>query len=412
MAELQEVVVIDAVRSPIGKSGRKGMEKGGQLCQASAQDLLASVMRSLLDRVKAKAPNFDEKEIEDVVVGCLSQIGEQGANIARIASLLAGIPNEASAYTVNQYCNSGLKGINSATRAIKCGDGDIWVCAGVELMSHYGMGSDVQVAMEAQYPVRFTDRIQESGMTVPQGVCAEMISADYGHTRDDLDKFGMWSMQKSVEARRKGWHDDLIVPVEFEWEGQNYRAEKDETIRDKAVENPEGYWEDMQKLGAPFKPDGGMVTAGNSSQIVDGASAVLLMNAKKAEALGLEPMCRVTACASAGGEPVPMLLAPIPACEKAMKRAGLKIDDFDILEPNEAFASPLLVFAKELGYAVDDPRINPTGGAIGMGHPIGASGVLWFSEMVHHLRRINGKAGMQMMCGGGGIGIATIVEAV
>jgi acetyl-CoA acetyltransferase family protein len=412
MAELQEVVVVDAVRSAIGKSGRKGMEKGGQLCQASAQDLLASVMRGLLDRVKDKAPDFDEKEIEDVVVGCLSQIGEQGSNIARIASLLAGIPQEASAYTVNQYCNAGLKGINSATRAIKCGDGDIYLCAGVELMSHYGMGSDIQVAMEAKYPIRFTSRIDDTGMAVPQGVCAEMISAEHGHTREDLDRFGMWSMQKSVEARRKGWHDELIVPVEFEWEGKKYLAEKDETIRDKAVDDPDSYWEDLQKLNSPFKPEGGMVTAGNSSQIVDGAAAVLLMNAKKAEKLGIEPMCRISACASAGGEPVPMLLAPIPACQKAMKRAGKKIDDFDIIEPNEAFASPLLVFGKELGYDNHDPRVNPTGGAIGMGHPIGASGVIWFSEMVHHLKRINGRAGMMMMCGGGGIGISTIVERV
>ncbi|MCJ7774351.1 MAG: thiolase family protein, partial [Desulfobacterales bacterium] len=286
MAELQEVVVVDAVRSAIGKSGRKGMEKGGQLCQASAQDLLAAVMRGLLNRVKDKAPGFDEKEIEDVVVGCLSQIGEQGSNIARIASLLAGIPQEASAYTVNQYCNAGLKGINSAARAIKCGDGDIHLCAGVELMSHYGMGSDIQVAMEAKYPIRFTSRIEETGMAVPQGVCAEMISADHGQTREDLDRFGMWSMQKSVEARRKGWHDELIVPVEFEWEGKKYRVEKDETIRDKAVDDPDSYWEDLQKLNSPFKPDGGVVTAGNSSQIVDGAAAVLLMNAKKAEKLG------------------------------------------------------------------------------------------------------------------------------
>ena len=412
MAKLQEVVVVDAVRSAIGKSGRKGMEKGGQLCQASAQDLLAAVMRGLLDRVKAKAPNFDEREIEDVLVGCLSQIGEQGGNIARIASLLAGIPNQASACTVNQYCNAGLKAVNMATRAIKCGDGDIWLCAGVELMSHYGMGSDVQVAMQAKYPVRFTSRIQETGMTVPQGVCAEMISVDYGHTREDLDKFGMWSMQKSIEASRKGWHDELNVPFEFEWDGQKHRVEKDETIRYQAVDDPDAYLENLKKLKPPFKPEDGIVTAGNSSQIVDGAGAVLLMSSTKAEQLGLEPLCRITGCASSGGDPVPMLLAPIPACEKAMKRAGKKIDDFDILEPNEAFASPLLVFAKELGYDVHDPRVNPTGGAIGMGHPIGASGVVWFAEMVHHLKRINGRAGMQMMCGGGGLGIATVVEAV
>jgi acetyl-CoA acyltransferase len=411
MGKLREVVVIDAVRSAMGKSGRKGMEKGGQLCQASAQDLLAAVMKGLLDRVKAKAPGFDATEIEDVAVGCLSQIGEQGGNIARIASLLAGIPKEACGYTVNQYCNAGLKAINNATRAIRCGDGDIQVCAGIELMSHYGMGSDMQVAMQANYPIRFTPRIQEIGMTVPQGVCAEMISEDYGHTREDLDRYGLMSMQNATKAARAGWHQDHIIPIEFEWEGKKYQATEDETIRTKALDDPDGFLADLGKLKPPFKGDG-MVTAGNSSQIVDGAGAVLLMTAEKAEKLGLEPLCRITACAEAGGDPVPMLLAPIPACRKAMTRAGKKIDDLDILEPNEAFASPLLVFAKELGYDYYDPRQNPTGGAIAIGHPIGASGVIYFGEMCHHLKRTNGRAGMQMMCGGGGIGIATIVERV
>lgn len=411
MAELKEVVVVDAVRSAIGKSGRKGMEKGGQLCQASAQDLLAAMMRGLLDRVKAKSPKFDEHDIEDVIVGCLSQIGEQGGNVARISSLLAGIPNTASACTVNQYCNAGLKAINFAARAIKCGDGDVFLCAGVELMSHYGMGSDMAVAMEAKYPIRMTSRMEETGMTVPQGLCAEMISADEGHTKEDLHRFGMWSMQKAIEADRKGWYADHIVPFEYEWEGQTFRVEKDEVFRSKAVEDPEGYMADLANLRPPFKEDG-VVTAGSSSQIVDGAAATLLMSAEKAEKLELEPLARITGMASAGGEPVPMLLAPIPACEKAMARAGKTIDDIDIIEPNEAFASPLLVFAKELGYEVHDPRVNPTGGAIGMGHPIGASGNIYFGEMVHHLKRTGGRAGMQMMCGGGGIGIATIVEAV
>ena len=411
MAELKEVVVIDAVRSPIGKSGRSGMEKGGQLCQASAQDLLADVMRGLLNRVKAKAPNFDEKEIEDVIVGCLSQVGEQGGNIARMTTLLAGIPQEASGCTVNQYCNAGLKAINFATQALKCGDGDIMVCAGVELMSHYGMGSDIQVAAQANYPIRMSSRRQLAGMSVPQGLCAEMISEEEGHTREELDKFGMWSMQKAVEADRKGWYTDHIIPFEFEWEGKKYKAEKDEILRSKAVDNPDAFWEDLKKLKPPFKPDGGRVTAGNSSQIVDGAAATLLMTAEKAKSLGLEPIARILSHASAGGAPVPMLLAPIPAVYKALKRAGnLTMADMDIIEPNEAFASPCLAFANEFKYAYDDPRVNPTGGAIALGHPIGASGVIYFGEMVHHLKRTGGRYGIQMMCGGGGLGIATVVE--
>jgi acetyl-CoA acyltransferase len=411
MAILKEVVVVDAVRSAIGKSGRKGMEKRGQLCQASAQELLANTLRGLLDRVHSRCPKFEERDIENVIIGCLSQIGEQGANIARIASLLAKIPNEAAACTVNQYCNAGLKAINFATHEIMVGEGDIMVCGGVEIMSHYGMGSDVMVAIDAKYPVRMTSRMKESGMTVPQGLCAEMISTDQKHSREELERFGRWSMQKAIEAEGKGWYADHIIPFEFTWEGATYKVEKDEVLRSKAVKDPEGFLQDLMALPTPFK-ENGLVSAGNSSQIVDGAAAVLLMSGEKAEALGLEPLCRIVSSGVAGGDPVPMLLAPIPAARKALKRAGKTIDQMDIIEPNEAFASPLLQFADELGYDRFDPRVNPTGGAIALGHPIGASGVMYFGEMVHHLKRTGGKAGLQMLCGGGGIGIATIVEAV
>jgi acetyl-CoA acyltransferase len=411
MGRLKEVVVVDAVLSAIGKSGWKGMEKGGQLCQASAQDLMANTLRGLLDRVHSRCPKFNEAEIENVVIGCMSQIGEQGSNIGRIASLLAGIPKEAAGCTVNQYCNSGLKAINIAAHEIMVGEGDIMICGGVEIMSHYGMMSDIQVAMKANYPVRLSSRLMESGMTTPQGACAEMISANQRHTREDLERFGMWSMQKAVEADQKGWFADHIVPFEFTWEGVKRKVEKDEVLRPKAVTDPEAYLQDLMVLPTPFK-DNGLVSAGNSSQIVDGAGAVLLMSGAKAEALGLEPLCRIVACAVAGSEPVPMLLAPIPAVRKALERAGKTIDDMDIIEPNEAFASPLLQFADELGYDRLDPRINPTGGAIALGHPIGASGVIYFGELVHHLRRTGGKAGVQMLCGGGGVGIAAVVEAI
>ena len=411
MARLKEVVVVDAVRSAIGKSGRKGMEKGGQLCQASAQDLMANTLRGLLERAHSWSPKFDEMEIENVIIGCLSQIGEQGSNVARIASLLAGIPNEAAACTVNQYCNAGLKAINIAAHEIMLGEGEVMICGGVEIMSHFGMMSDIQVAMDAKYPVRLSSRLADIGIMVPQGLCAEMISADKGHTREDLERFGMWSMQKAVEAEQKGWFADHIIPFEFTWEGVTRSVEKDEVFRAKAVADPEGYLQDVMALPTPFK-ENGLVSAGNSSQIVDGAAAVLLMSGTKAEALGFEPLCRIVACAVAGGAPVPMLLAPIPAVRKALNRAGKTIDDMDIIEPNEAFASPLLQFADDLGYDRFDPRVNPTGGAIALGHPIGASGVVYFGEMVHHLKRTGGKAGLQMLCGGGGVGIATVVETV
>ncbi len=411
MRNLREVVVVDAVRSPIGKSGWKGMEKGGQLCQASSQDLLASVLKGLVDRVKVKSPKFNAKEIEEVIIGCLSQIGEQGLNIARIASLMAGIPQDSSGCTVNQYCNAGLKAIDIAAQAIMVGNGEIIVCGGVELMSHYGMASDFRVALDANYPVRISQRLEATGIGVPQGICAEMIADRYSLTREDMDWYGMWSHQKAARALRQGLYDDHLIPFEFEHNGERKVVTKDETIRPKALDDPDGFMEDLRKLKPAFKPDG-KVTAANSSQIVDGAAAVMLMSADKADELQIEPLAKITGMAVSGGEPVPMLLAPIPASIKALDRAGKTIDDMDIIEPNEAFASPCLAFCKDLGYAFDDPRQNPTGGAIALGHPIGASGVIYFGEMVHHLKRTKARAGLQMICGGGGVGIATVVEAV
>jgi len=410
MAVLKEVVVIDAVRSAIGKSGVKGMEKNGQLCQASAQDLLGNTMRGLLDRVKAKSPKFDEHDIEDVIVGCLSQLGEQGSNIARFGALLAGIPKEASACTVNQFCNSGLKAINFGAQSIQVDNGDVVLAAGVEIMSHYGLWSDVQIPMKAGAPIRMTSRLSEIKMDVSQGVCAEMISEDEGHTREELDRFGMSSMQKAVQARRNGWYDN-IIPFTFTWEGEEHTVDTDEVIRDNAVDDPDGYWERLKDLPTPFLK-GGRVTPGNASQIVDGAAAVLLMSADKAEELELEPLCTIRAMAVAGGEPEPMLLAPIPAVKKAFARCGRTMEDMDVIEPNEAFATPCLAFANAFGYAYDDPRVNPTGGAIALGHPIGATGGFYFGEMVRHLKRTNGKWGVQMLCGGGGLGVATVVEAI
>lgn len=412
MSTLKEVVVIDAVRSAIGKSGVKGMEKNGQLCHASAQDLMANTMRGLLDRVKAKSPNFDEREIEEVIVGCQGQLGEQGGNIARMSGLIADIPTVANGVTVNQYCNSGLKAITMGACTLEAGDGDIILCGGVELLSHYGFGSEIMAAFQAEYPVHFSPRVEEVGMMTLQGVAAEKLSEERGHTREQLDSFGAWSMRKAVEANRKGWFADHIIPFEVTFEGETKVADKDdEVLRTKAADDTEGYMEDIAGLKSPFK-EGGMVTSANSSQISDGAAAVLLMTAEKAEKLGLEPMCRIVSHASVGSSPFTMLLGLVPATQKALDRAGMTMDQMDIIEPNEAFATPLLVLAQEFGYAYDDPRVNPTGGAIALGHPIGASGVIYFGEMLHHLKRTNGKRAIQMICGGGGLGIATVVEAV
>ena len=434
--ELKECVVIDAIRTPIGKSGRKQMGKlGGAFRECSAQDLLITVLKSVVDRTKAKSSSFDPKEIEDCQVGCLSQFGEQGGNIARIAVLAAGLPDEIAGATVNRYCNAGLQAINTAANAIRVGDGDIIIAAGVESMSHYAMGSDMAIAnMIPNYPQIMSPSVAKLWTKmVPQGVSSEMINDKYGFSREDLDKFGVWSHQKATKAMRneddyykrvvpvtyhKKFTDESLKPIIDESTGKQKEEDvtvtKDQTVRSVYLDDPEKGWEMISRLRPVFRPieQKGKVTAGNSSQIVDGASATLLMSREKADELGLKPMARILSTAVAGGEPVIMLLAPIPAMRRALKRADLTVDDMDCIEPNEAFASPCLAFSKDFGYEFDDPRINPTGGAIAIGHPIGASGVVYFTEMIHHLKNNNKKYGVQLMCGGLGVGIAAVVESL
>jgi acetyl-CoA acetyltransferase family protein len=437
MKELKECVVVDAVRTPIGKSGRAQMKKiGGSFRECSAQDLLVTVLRSVVDRTKEKYPDFDPKEIEDLQVGCLSQLGEQGGNIARIAIMLAGLPQEIAGATVNRYCNAGLQAINTAANAIRVGDGDICIAAGVESMTHYAMGVDLQITRQIKkYPMIMSPGWAKEPLKslVPQGVSAELINDKYDFKREDLDKFGVWSHQKATRAMRneeeyfkrvvpvtyeKKHVDENLRPIKDENTGKQIVEEvtitKDQTIREVYLDDPEKGWEMIRSLKPVFRPaqKGGMVTAGNSSQIVDGAAATLLMSREKADELGIKPMARILSTAVAGGEPIIMLLAPIPAMRKALDRADLTIDDMDVIEPNEAFASPCLAFAKDFGYEFDDPRVNPTGGAIAIGHPIGASGVIYFGEMVHYMKNYNKKYGVQLMCGGFGVGIATVVESL
>jgi acetyl-CoA acetyltransferase family protein len=437
MTELKECVVIDAVRTPVGKSGRAQMRKlGGAFRECSAQDLLVTVLRAVVDRTKEKCPDFDPKEIEDCHVGCLSQLGEQGGNIARIAVMLAGLPQEIAGATVNRYCNAGLQAVNTVTNAIKVGDGDICIAAGVESMTHYAMGADLQITrMIPNYPMIMSPGWANEPMRsiVPQGVSSEMINDRYGFTREELDQFGMWSHQKATKAMRneeeyfkrvvpvtyqRRYTDENMKPIMDEKTGKQKVEEvtitKDQTVRPVYLDDPKKGWEMIKSLKPVFRPTekGGKTTAGNSSQIVDGAAATLLMSREKADELGLKPMARILSTAVAGGEPIIMLLAPIPAMRKALARADLTVDDMDVIEPNEAFASPCLAFAKDFGYEFDDPRVNPTGGAIAIGHPIGASGVIYFTEMVHYLKNYNKKYGVQLMCGGFGVGIASVVEAL
>lgn len=411
--ELKEVVVVEAVRTPTGRSGWAGAAKGGVFSNVSAQHLLATVLRGLVDRVKEKAPAFEEKGIEDVAVGCLSQIGEQGLNVGRIGVLAADLPEEVAGWTCNRYCNAGLQAINSQAHALMCGAGDIAIAAGVESMSHYGMGSDFQVALQAGLPVSIHPRAMERAALAPMGVSAQMLADRYNLAREDMDRFALWSHQKAVLAMRdEDEYRKRVIPVEVEGEGGERRlVEFDEPPRAQAVDDPEAALEKIRSLPPRFRDDG-TVTAATSSAIVDGAAAVMLMTAEKAEELGLEPMARIVSTAVAGSEPLIMLLGPVPAMRKALDRAGITMDDVGVFEPNEAFVSPVLAFCIEFGLAFDDPRINPTGGACAIGHPIGCTGVLYFTEMVHYMRKQGAKYGLQTLCGGGGVGIATVVVRI
>ncbi|MHA2095464.1 MAG: thiolase family protein [Candidatus Hodarchaeales archaeon] len=423
--EVREVVVVEAIRLPVGKSSRAQMDKyGGYYRNSSSQDMLVNVLESLVDRVEVKSSSFDAHDIEDVQVGILSQIGDQGGNIARIAQLMAkNIPDIVAGATVNRYCNAGLQAINTCTNAIKVGDGDIMIAAGVENLTHYSMGIDIQLGtfidveqIHAQFSNRMSD-LQER-MSFVQGESAEQVADKYGLTREDMDKFGLWSHQKATKGiRDKHNYEKRVVPVEVEIEDPDgstaiKTVDEDQTVREICLDDPELAWEQMTGLNPVFREDG-RVTAGNSSQISDGASAVMLMAREKADELGLKPLVKVLSTAVAGDDPQIMLTGPIPAMERALIRAGdLSMSDMHCIEPNEAFASPCLAFAKHFDYAFDDPRVNPYGGAIAIGHPIGASGVQFFANMVHYLVNTNQRYGIQTLCGGGGVGIATVVERV
>ena len=414
MKELTEAVVVEAIRLPTGKSGWKGMEKGGVYMNVSAQVLVAQAIEGLLERVKKQCPDLDPGSIEDVACGCLSQVGEQAGNLGRIAALAAGLPDEVAGWSMDRYCNAGLQAVNSCAQAIMTGCGDIFIACGVESMSHYGMGSSIRAAHQAGMPLSFHPRFVQRGGFAVMGVSAEMVAEKYGLSREDMDRFGLWSNQKAVKAMREDeWYSKRIVPVTVEAEGQAAAVvDKDEPPYAQCLDEPETAYERMTKLEPRFKKleDGGKVTAGNSSKIVDGAAACMLMSKDKAKELGLKPMVTIRSMAVAGSEPKLMLLGPVPAMHKALARAGITMDDVQVWEPNEAFASPVLAFCQEFGLAYDDERINPTGGAIAIGHPIGASGGIYFTEMVHWMVRNDLRWGLQTLCGGGGVGIATVVE--
>jgi len=336
------------------------------------------------------------------VMGCVMQVGQQSLNIGRNAVLAAGWPESVPATTVDRQCGSSQQALHFAAQGVIAGAYDIVVAAGVEVMTRTPMGSSVVKELGFPFPKAMFDRYAETGLP-PQGIGAEMIADEYGLTREQLDAFGAESQQRAARAADEGRFDNEIVPVPIEIDGVRQMLTRDEGIREgTSVET-------LANLKPAFKEDG-KITAGNSSQITDGASAVLIMSAEKAAALGLRPRARFHSFAVAGTDPVTMLKGPIPATTKIMQRSGLSLDEIDLFEVNEAFASVVLAWQKEHG--TDLAKTNVNGGAIALGHPLGSSGTKLMSTLLNELERTGGRYGLQTMCEGGGMANATILERV
>ena len=374
---MRDVVIIDAVRTPIGR-------RGGLFAQTRADELLALVLGAVVERA-----GIDPALIEDIVVGCVTQVNEQGANVARAAGLLAGLPTEAAATSVNRQCGSSQQAIHFAAQAIQSGDAEVVLAAGVENMSRVPLGSDYgewHPQLLACYPL------------VHQGVAAEMLVDRYGLTREELDRYSLESHQRAARATDEGRFRREILPV----------PGKDGTL----VTTDEGIRRDtsLAKLGAltpAFRPDG-VITAGNSSQISDGAAALLLMSAERAKALGVRPRARIAAKAVVGSDPVIMFTGVVPATRKVLSRSGLTLSEVASFEVSEAFAPVVLAWAAELEPEMN--RVNPNGGAIALGHPVGASGARLMTSLLHDLERTGSRYGLQVMCIGWGMATATILE--
>ncbi len=385
---MREAVIVDAVRTPGGK-------RNGKLQDWHAVDLAAHVLKSLEQRT-----GIDPSIVDDVIMGCVMQVGEQSLNIGRNAVLAAGWPESVPATTVDRQCGSSQQALHFAAQGVIAGAYDVAVAAGVEVMTRTPMGASVVKGMGFPFSETMQNRYEETGLP-PQGIGAEMIADEYGFTREDLDAFGAESQRRAAVATAEGRFDNEIVPVPIEVDGNTEMMTADEGIRHDTTADS------LSKLNPAFREDG-KVTAGNSSQISDGASAVLVMSAEKAAELGLRPRAKFHSFALAGADPVTMLKGPIPATEKVMSRSGLTLDDIDLFEVNEAFASVVLAWQKEHG--TDLNRTNVNGGAIALGHPLGCSGTKLMATLLNELERTGGKYGLQTMCEGGGMANATIIE--
>ena len=385
---MDDVVIVEAVRTPLGR----GNQKNGDLRDVHPVLLGAHVLRE----VSARA-GVDPALVDDVVMGCVMQTGEQGVNIARQAVLTAGFPVEVPATTIDRQCGSSQSAIHFAANLIQSGVCDITIAAGVETMSRVPMGSTVIQGPGTPFPPELLEEYD----LVSQGLAAEMIADQWHIDRRRADEFAARSQQLAAAAQAAGRFEREITPVTVGLNGEQRTVSQDQGIR------PATTVETLGALQPSFRADG-ILHAGNSSQITDGASAVLLTTRRRATELGLRPRARIVAQTVVGVDPVTMLTGPIPATAKVLKRAGLTIDDIDLFEVNEAFAPVVLAWEQE--HHPDMARVNVNGGAIALGHPLGASGARLMTTLLHELERRDAHYGLQTMCCGGGLGTATIVE--
>jgi acetyl-CoA acyltransferase len=390
-------VIVDAVRTAGGK-------RHGKLSGWHPVDLAAETLKALAAR-----NDLDPAVVDDVIMGCVSQAGAQAVNVGRNAVLAAGFPESVPATSVDRQCGSSQQAMHFGAQGVMAGQYDVVIAAGVEVMSLVPMGASLGQNAGVPFGPAVELRYAPVGGLVPQGISAELIADKWELSREDLDRFSARSQQNAARATAEGRFEREIVPVGLKHKDKETGkvTESDEPVTADEGIRPDTTAEGLAKLKPSFRPDG-KVTAGNSSQITDGASAVLIMSEEKAAALGLTPRARFHAFALAGVDPVTMLTGPIPATTKVLERAKLTLDDIDLVEINEAFASVVLAWEKDVHPDMD--RVNVNGGAIALGHPLGCSGTKLMATLLNELERTGGRYGLQTMCEGGGLANATIIE--
>jgi len=389
---MREAVIVSSVRTPIGRAFK------GTLRATRPDELAAVAIKGALDRL----PQLDPKEIEDVILGCAMPEAEQGMNVARIASLRAGLPVEASAITINRFCSSGLQAIANAAERIMAGAAEVMVAGGTESMSMIPMGGN-KISLNPWLVEHYPDAYLSMGLT------AERLASRFSITREAADEFSLRSHQKAMAAIQAGKFDDETVPVPVSFTTPNGSKPKRQEIVFKVDEGPRA--DTSLDALASLKPAfhlKGTVTAGNSSQMSDGAAAAIVMSAERSRALGIKPLARFVAFATAGYKPEEMGLGPVFAIPKALKLAGLKLSEIDVIELNEAFAAQSLAVIQEAG--LDPERVNPNGGAVALGHPLGCTGAKLTATIIREMKRRNAKYGLVTMCVGGGMGAAGLFE--